>query len=44
MKTIKKHYKKYTKIPVEEMDKILSRDIWWSAKKCKKYGLIDEII
>lgn len=44
MKTIKKHYKKYTDIPVGEMDKILSRDIWWNAKKCKKYGLIDEII
>lgn len=44
MKTIKKHYKKYTQIPEKEMDKILSRDIWWNAKKCKKYGLIDEII
>ncbi len=44
MKTIKKHYNKYTEIPEEEMDKILSRDIWWNAKKCKKYGLIDEII
>ena len=44
MKTIKKHYKKYTEIPEAEMDKILARDIWWNAKKCKKYGLIDEII
>lgn len=44
MKAIKKHYKRYTKIPEDKMDKILARDIWWSAKKCKKYGLIDEII
>ncbi len=44
MKTIKKWYKDRTKLPPKEMDKILSRDIWWNAKKCKKYGLIDEII
>jgi ATP-dependent Clp protease protease subunit len=44
MKTIKAWYKEKTKIPDAEMDKILAHDIWWNAKKCLKYGLIDAII
>jgi len=44
MKSIKAWYKEKTKIPDAEMDQILSHDIWWNAKKCLKYGLIDAII
>lgn len=44
MKAIKEWYKENTKIPQKEMDNILSRDIWWNAKTCLKYGLIDQII
>ena len=44
MRKIKEIYKKYTKVPVKELDKILSHDLWWNAKTCLKYGLVDEII
>jgi ATP-dependent Clp protease protease subunit len=44
MKNIKSWYKEKTKIPDAEMDKILAHDVWWNAKKCLKYGLIDAII
>jgi ATP-dependent protease ClpP protease subunit len=44
MKKIKKIYSENTKIPKEELDKILKHDIWWEAEKCLEYGLIDEII
>jgi len=44
MKTIKSIYAKHTKIPKKELSKILKHDIWWDAKKCLEYGLVDEII
>jgi len=44
MATIKGWYKEKTKIPEKEMDSILSKDIWWNAKTCLKYGLVDKII
>lgn len=44
MKTIKAWYKEKTKIPEAEMDKILAHDVWWNAKKCLKFGLVDAII
>jgi len=44
MKNIKQWYKDYTKVPEHEMDAILSKDMWWNAKKCLKYGLVDSII
>lgn len=44
MKKIREIYKKHTKVPRTELDQILKRDIWWDAKKCLKYGLVDEII
>lgn len=43
MKTIKNIYKKYTKFPMKELDKILKQDIWLDAETCIKYGLVDEI-
>ena len=44
MEIIKTIYKKYTKIPMKELDQILKRDIWFDADLCLKYGLVDEII
>jgi len=44
MKTIKDWYGEKTKLPKKELDKILSHDIWWNAKTCLRYGLIDQII
>jgi|TARA_R110001583_G_scaffold76173_1_gene208855 ATP-dependent Clp endopeptidase proteolytic subunit ClpP len=44
MKTIKDIYKAHTKIPQKELAKMLKHDLWWNAKTCLKYGLIDEII
>ena len=44
MKTIKNIYTKHTKIPTKELSKMLKHDLWWDAKTCLKYGLVDEII
>lgn len=44
MKTIKSVYEQYTKIPTAEIDKMLENDLWWDAKKCLEYGLVDEIL
>jgi len=44
MKTIKDIYKKYTKLPMKKLDKILKHDLMWDAKTCLEYGLIDEIL
>lgn len=44
MKDIKKHYKKYSKIPMEKIDEILKHDLYINAKTAKKYGLVDDII
>ena len=27
-----------------EISDILKRDLWWDAKTCLKYGLVDDII
>ena len=44
MKRIKEIYEKHTKVPKTKMDEILKRDLWWDAKTCLKYGLVDEIL
>ncbi len=44
MEKIKKIYRENTKIPEEELEKILKHDIWWEAEKCLEYGLVDELI
>ena len=44
MKRIKELYEQKTKIPKTKMDAILKRDLWWDARTCLKYGLVDEII
>jgi ATP-dependent protease ClpP protease subunit len=44
MKRIKEIYEERTKIPKVKMDEILKHDLWWDAKTCLKYGLVDEIL
>jgi len=44
MVKIKGIYAQHTKIPKKELDKLLSHDLWWDAKKCLRYGMIDGII
>jgi ATP-dependent Clp endopeptidase proteolytic subunit ClpP len=44
METIRNVYKTYTKVPANKLDQILKHDIWWDAKTCLKYGIVDEII
>tara|TARA_R110000824_G_scaffold27426_10_gene93238 strand:- start:31465 stop:32091 length:627 start_codon:yes stop_codon:yes gene_type:complete len=44
MKKIKGIYEEYTKIPRKQLADILKHDLWWDAKTCLDYGLIDEII
>ena len=44
MKTIKRVYKEYTKVPEKKLDEILKHDLMWDAEKCLEYGLIDEIV
>ena len=39
-----KMYRKHTELTDVKLNKCLKQDIWWSAKKCLKYGLVDEII
>tara|TARA_B100000787_G_C16194357_1_gene299685 strand:+ start:2006 stop:2608 length:603 start_codon:yes stop_codon:yes gene_type:complete len=43
-KKLMKLYKKYTKLTVDKLERILKKDISWSSKTCLKLGLIDEII
>jgi len=44
MKTIYELYKDHTKIPEKTLKEILKRDLWFDAKTCLKYGLVDEIL
>jgi len=43
MKTIKDIYKKYSEVPEEQLDEILSHDLFWNAEMCLKLKLVDEI-
>jgi len=45
-KIMKELYISHTqgKLKEKKLKKVLKRDIWWDPKKCKKLGLIDEII
>ena len=44
MATIKRIYEEHTKIPKRQLNKLLKHDLWWDAKTCLKYGLVDGII
>lgn len=40
---IKDIYKKYSSVPMKELDEILKHDIYFDAEKCLEYKLVDEI-
>jgi ATP-dependent protease ClpP protease subunit len=44
MRTITDIYTQYTRIPKKKLKEMLKRDLWWDAKTCLEYGLIDDII
>tara|TARA_Y100000034_G_C6834497_1_gene376994 strand:+ start:467 stop:1090 length:624 start_codon:yes stop_codon:yes gene_type:complete len=44
MATIKKIYNKHAKIPKKKLNEILKHDLWFDAKTCLEYGLVDDII
>ena len=44
MKKIIAIYQENTKLPKSKITQILKRDLWWDAKTCLKYGLVDDII
>jgi len=44
MDTINEIYTAHTKIPLKTLKEMLKRDLWFDAKTCLKYGLVDEII
>lgn len=44
MNKLRSIYTKYTKIPMDKLDEILKHDLYFDAKTCLDYGLIDEII
>jgi len=46
MKDMKKYFRERSgeKLPDDKLDDVLKHDILWSAKKCLKYGLVDNII
>jgi len=44
MKSIKDIYEEHCKIPKKKLKKILKHDLWFDAKTCLEYGLVDEII
>ena len=44
MKTIKGLYQEHTKIPKTKLNQILKHDLWFDAKTCLRYGLVDDII
>jgi len=44
MAMIKNIYLQYTKLPEKKLSEILKHDLWFDAKTCMKYGLVDQII
>jgi len=44
MERIKLIYEKYASIPKKQLTDILKHDLWFDAKTCLKYGLVDDIL
>jgi ATP-dependent protease ClpP protease subunit len=44
MRTITDIYTQHTRIPKKKLKEMLKRDLWWDAKTCLEYGLVDDII
>jgi len=44
MRQIREVYLKYTRIKLRKLNEILKHDLWFSAKKCLKLGMVDEVM
>jgi len=44
MEVLKKVYLKETKIPEKKLEEMLKHDLYFTAKECLKYGMVDEIV
>lgn len=44
MGRIKLIYERHAKIPKKQLSDILKHDLWFDAKTCLKYGLVDDIL
>ena len=44
MQIIRDIYREHTKVPEKKINEILEHDVWWDAKTCLKYGLVDQIL
>jgi ATP-dependent protease ClpP protease subunit len=44
MERIRTIYKEYSEVPKDKIEEILKHDLWWDAKQCLEYKLVDEII
>ena len=44
MDDIRKIYLENTKLELDELDKLLRRDLWLNSSRCLEYGLVDEIL
>lgn len=44
MNQLKEIYLEKTKIPAEQIDQILSHDIFWGAKESLEFGIVDQIV
>lgn len=44
MDMIKRTYLRHAKIPAKKLEAILKHDLWFSSRKCLRYGLVDEVI
>lgn len=43
MKRVRKIYQKHSVLSADRIRDFLLRDLWWSARKCQKYRIIDSI-
>ena len=44
MKQFREVYSEYTTIPPEKLKDLMNRDITYSAKKCLRYNVVDELV
>jgi len=44
MKQFREIYTEYTSIPTEKLEELMKRDITYSASRCLKYRVVDELI
>jgi len=44
MRQFREVYSEYTTIPPEKLEDLMNRDITYSARKCLKYNVVDEVV